>query len=361
MTMPRVSVQVMVFNSALYLPQCVDSLRRQTFTDFEVLLLDAGSTDASPQICADIEKKDKRFRHLRYEEKLSIGHARVEALAKSRGEYIAVLDSDDWAHPQRLEKQVRWLERNLRYVLLASYYRIVSSAGFPMRLWPIHFQNDIEIRWRITFGNCLTHSSVMFRRAKAQAMGGYNGDLPTGEDIDFYGRLLSHGEFYVLNEPLVYYRTHAASLSNTEPAESKEKFSSIVKNTIQQQLGISVNQAVAAAVYNQSNRPAESEAVARESLTLLDNAYMQFRDHRAAVAMDRKLLGRTFFLHALQFMTKNERMPWWPTLEPVWRDIIRRATTQSPNYDWRRDPGLFVFHLKALLKSSPRGMFLALN
>jgi glycosyltransferase involved in cell wall biosynthesis len=350
----------MVFNSARYLPQCLDSLRRQTFKDYEVLLMDSGSTDPSAELCAAAQKADGRFRHLRYEEKLSVGRARVEAFTHSQGDYIAVLDSDDWAHAQRLERQRTWLDKHPEIVLLGSYYRVVSAGGFPLRLWPIHLQNDIEIRWRITFGNCLTHSTIMYRRAAATAIGGYNGDLPTGEDIDFYGRMLTQGQFYVLDKPLVYYRTHGASLSNSEPPERKKTFPSIVRNAIERQLGISVSEAAAAAVYNQSLSAAESAAVAQEGLILMSNAYRHFQTHLAKTRLDHNLLGRTVFLHALQFMTKNDRLPWWPSLEPAWHDLVRNVATRSAHYDWRMDPGL-VFHLKALLKTSPRALLLALR
>ncbi len=200
----------------------------------------------------------------------------------------------------------------------------------------------------------------MYRRAAAAAIGGYNGNLPTGEDIDFYGRMLPQGQFYVLDKPLVYYRTHGASLSNSEPPERKKTFPAIVRNAIERQLGVSVSEAVAAAVYNQSAQAAESAPVAQEGLTLMANAYDYFKRRLAKTRLDHHLLGRTVFLHALQFMTKNDRMPWWPSLEPAWRDIVRKAATRSADYDWRYDPGL-VFHLKALLKTSPRALLLALH
>jgi hypothetical protein len=345
MSTPKISVHVMVCNSARYLAPCLQSLRRQTYSDFEVLMVDAGSTDASPGICAEIARHDPRFRYLRFEDRIFIGKARAEALAQSRGEYVAVLDSDDQALLNRLMLQSTWLDQHPETVLLGSYYRVIDESDFFVRLWPIHFQHDIEIRWRITFGNCLTQSTIMFRRAAANAGGGYDASIEAAEDIDFYGKLLQQGPCHILK---------------TQSEDTHAAFPTLVQNNIRRQLGKTVDRKVAAAVYNQWTTPAESSATAEQSLTLLQDAHAQFRRDVAHTPIDQRRLARTVFLHLLQWMTTNDRMPWWPSIEPQWRQLVRATAQGASGYDWRLDPELF-FYLKNILKTSPRALLLAMS
>lgn len=359
MTTPDISVHVMVCNSERYLPGCLASLRRQTYADFEVLMMDAGSTDRSSAICAEAERADARFRHIRYNERLSVGHTRADALAQSRGAFVAVLDSDDEAHPERFALQRAWLDRHPATVLLGSHYRVINAQGLPLRLWPIHFRHDIEIRWRLTFGNCLTQSTIMFRRAAAQASGGYDPGVLAAEDLDFYSKLLGQGRFHTLARPLINYRTHAESLSNTEPRVVKDRFPDLVRASIERQLGISVSREVAGAVYNQSKAPAASAAVAADVMALIGQAEARFFSERAETPLEKRLLGRTVFLHLLQFMTKNSTQPWWPSIEPEWHALLKQTVRGADGrYNWRTDPGL-VWHTKDILKSAPRALWLA--
>jgi len=353
---PRVSVQVMVYNSERYLAKCLRSLYDQTFTDFEVLMWDAGSTDHSARICQAMAKEDSRFIYVS-RPSCRVSAARQEAVEQSRGEYVAILDSDDWSYPDRLALQVRWMDAHPEMVLLAGYYRVVNQQGFPLRIKPIHFTEDIEVRWRLTFGNSLTHSTVMMRREAVQKAGGYHADIRAGEDIELYGRLLKEGQFGVLPMKLSVSRVHRTSLSRTEPREWEKDFISSVQQSIRLQLGIETSLAVAEALYNQSFRPADRPEDFRAGLELIRKAHAFYRTQRAKLPLERKLLGRAVFLHLLQYMTKNEQVPWWHDVDCEWLATTRALCAVPGEYDWRRDKGL-LFQAKHILKTSWRAIWL---
>lgn len=346
---PKVSVVVALHNSARYLEQCVESLRRQTFSDFEALLVDGGSTDETPAMACRWAARDARFRFLPAERYRRVSEARAHALRACRGPYVAILDSDDFALPRRLEKQAAWMEGHPETVLLATYYRVINARGWILRYSPIHFTHDIDMRWRLTFGNCLTQSTLLFRREAAMAAGGYDPSVRAGEDMDFYSRLMSHGRLDILPEVLCVWRQHASSLSRTEPAEYKTDFLRSVQNAVRRQVGKDISLEVAAAVYNQSLQPAAGVAAFREALALTLRAYEVFLPKLFSPEIEHRLLGRAAFLQLLDLYTRNRRQPWLAEALPAWRAAMRQTALDPARYLWTRDWGL-AWYYKKLLK-----------
>jgi glycosyltransferase involved in cell wall biosynthesis len=353
MNPPTVSVMVSLFNSARLLPVCAESLKRQTFTDFEVILVDGGSNDATQAIARRLEQEDPRFRFLPASRFKLISEARADALEACRGRYVAVLDSDDRALPTRLEKQVQWMETHPETVLLSTYYRVIDHRGWWLRLKGVSFTHDIEMRWRLTFGNCLTQSTILFRKETAIKAGGYDRAIRAGEDMDFYARLMGYGRLAILPEVLNVWRWHPSSLSKTEPATYKTDFIQTVQSAVLNQLGVPISSALASAVFNQSLRPAENATVFGEALALTHRA----RDHFAQILQDpaaeKRLLDRSAFLQLIDLFTKNRSQPWWNQVEAFWRETTRALAVNNAAYSWTRDIGLLSYY-KKLLKSDWR-------
>lgn len=351
---PQVSVHVMVFNSEPFLASCLQSLARQSHDAFEVLMVDAGSTDRSAEICRRFAETDERFRYFSIPA-CRVAVARQFALEVSRGELIAVLDSDDWSYPDRLVVQARTMASMPDHVLVAGYYRVVNRWGFPLRVKPIHFTDDIEIRWRLTFGNCLTHSTVMYRKKAAVSAGGYGTHVRAGEDIEFYSRMLAQGRFGVIPHRLSASRVHAASLSQTEPREWEQDFITSVQQSVRLQTGAQPAPEVAEAIYNQSARPAASLDTFLAALSLVRLGRSAF-EPQTRTPRERRLLGRAIFLHLLQLMTKNGEQRWWSAAEPQWLQTVRDLCRDPAFYTWARDKGL-IFQLKHILKTSTRAVW----
>jgi glycosyltransferase involved in cell wall biosynthesis len=120
-----------VYNAEKYLKECLDSMLTQTFTDFELLLIDDGSTDGSAAMIAALP--DPRIRYVKNEKNMGIARTRNRGLELARGEYIAFIDSDDVSVPQRLEKQVAFMDANRRWAFAAAgcrrFYPMAPHQG----------------------------------------------------------------------------------------------------------------------------------------------------------------------------------------------------------------------------------------
>lgn len=118
---PKISVIVAVYNAEKYLRRCIDSLLAQTFTDFEVLLIDDGSTDESVSICDDYAERDKRCRVF-HNSNQGIGSTRHFGILHARGEYTIHADSDDWVEENMFEEMIRTAERSNADIVICDYF-----------------------------------------------------------------------------------------------------------------------------------------------------------------------------------------------------------------------------------------------
>src|SRR3954452_3787995 len=132
MNSPKVSVAMPVYNSERYLAKAVESILAQTFTDFEFLIVDDGSTDASRAILENYAARDQRIKLV---SRPNTGYliALNEMLERSLGYYVARMDADDVALPQRFERQVKYLDDHPECVLLGSRVTIIDPDGDPLK------------------------------------------------------------------------------------------------------------------------------------------------------------------------------------------------------------------------------------
>ncbi len=204
---PTISVLITVFNGEAFLEQAVRSVLDQTGIDFEIVVVDDGSTDATSQILASLA--DKRLISVRCPH---IGRAKALnlAIAQSRGCYIAILDADDICLPGRLAASAEYLERHpdvdavgaARQTILDEQLGVLRSLGGPV--------GDQEIRGQLRqYRMPFPHSSVMFRRAAVERVGGYDEELVFGFDLDIIARVAETGRLHGLGCPLVHRRFHA--------------------------------------------------------------------------------------------------------------------------------------------------------
>jgi glycosyltransferase involved in cell wall biosynthesis len=210
--LPRVSVLMPVRNGARWLSEAVESVLAQTLSELELLAVDDGSTDETPEILARYAAGDSRVRLLRPGSGGLVA-ALNSGLAAARAPIIARLDSDDVALPHRLERQVFYLERHGEIGLLGSWaYRIDEAGRLAGRLAPVVDSDDL--RQVLIRSNPFIHSSVVFRAALARDLGGYRAAFEAAEDYDLWLRISEAAEVANLSEPLIEYRVHAANVTN---------------------------------------------------------------------------------------------------------------------------------------------------
>jgi len=212
---PLISVLMAVHNGRRYLAEALDSILAQTMRDFEFIIIDDGSSDGSTEDLKSYAARDPRIR-LSVQENGGLTKTLNVGLKLSRGDFIARMDADDVAHPDRLAKQACALSSNPQLVILGAKVELISSDG--IQLGPrgtIRGHSHIRRRLLIGDGAAMVHPVVMFRRQAALDVGGYDERFPTGQDLDLFLRLSEIGLVDNLPDTLLYWRQHEDSVNRT--------------------------------------------------------------------------------------------------------------------------------------------------
>ncbi|MCP6757349.1 MAG: glycosyltransferase family 2 protein [Fischerella sp. CENA71] len=208
--MPKVSVIIPAYNAMTYLPETVGSVLRQSFTDFEVLIIDDGSSDTIQQWASQVQ--DPRLR-LISQENQGASAARNNGIAHAQGEYLAFLDADDLWEATKLEKQVLCLENYSAAGLVYTWTAFIDPTGKPTgRVFASKAEGDV---WNQLIEHNIIEcgSSPMIRRDCFAAVGLFDCNLLAVEDWEMWVRIASRYPFALLKEPLTYYRQLSTSLS----------------------------------------------------------------------------------------------------------------------------------------------------
>ncbi|MBF0273556.1 MAG: glycosyltransferase family 2 protein, partial [Magnetococcales bacterium] len=212
MSAPRVTVLTSVFNGGAYLEQAIAAIHRQSFTDFEFLLIDDASTDATPAMLAEWACRDPRIRVVRNDSNLGLTRSLNKGIRLARGPWIARQDADDWSLPERLERQLAYLDSYPEVGVLGTAAWWVDAQGNPEPKPRVQPVEHAEIRWQLLCTNPFFHTSVMFARELALACP-YDESWRFGQDFDLWGRLLTRTRGGNLAEPLVCCRRHEGRVS----------------------------------------------------------------------------------------------------------------------------------------------------
>lgn len=212
---PRVSIVMPVFNEARLLAAALDSVQAQSVEDFECVVVDDGSTDATPEILAAYAGRDPRFLVVTQPNQ-GLPHALNTGLAMAQGEWIARLDGDDLMLPNRLERQLAFVEAAPDLAACGCWYDIIDMAGrrrgtrYPQPLTREQLDRMLEDGEALTF----THPTMLYRRELALQLGGYRAQYYPSEDIDLFARMLATGAAILIQpEVLMQYRIRPSSIS----------------------------------------------------------------------------------------------------------------------------------------------------
>lgn len=203
--MPKVSVNILTKNRVDSLARALVSVECQSFKDWEVVIVNDGSSDDTSHYLENQKFKlenQHSVQIINHQTSVGITLSRQEALRKSSGEYIAILDDDDeWMDENKLKKQVEFLNSRTDYVLVGGGIKIEKNE---IKFRP---ETDRQIRNWMLFKNPFFTSSVMFRRDAALKAGGFiKDDIDLGEDYDLWLRLLQQGKGYNFNQIFTSYR-----------------------------------------------------------------------------------------------------------------------------------------------------------
>ena len=210
MNSPKVSVIIPAYNAMTYLPVTIDNLIRQTFTNFEVLIVNDGSSDDIvewfSQVC------DRRLR-LISQANQGISQTRNRGIIEAKGEYVAFLDADDLWHPSKLQKQVSCLDSYPQISLVHSWLLLIDKLGRSTgKVLKYNLSGWVEPQ--LLERNQIGCQSVMIRRRCFDFVGLFDPKLRTIEDWDMWIRMSRRYQFMAIAEPLTYYRQHVDSMTN---------------------------------------------------------------------------------------------------------------------------------------------------
>ncbi len=215
---PTVSVLIKSYNHAPYVRQTIESVLSQSFQDFEIITTDDGSTDDTPRILRSFD--DPHLRLELWSENQGISAAMNATIARARGRYLAILNSDDWALPDRLQKQVTFLDSNpdvsavfgLPYPVDDSNEPTVAFNDFSIPLQLPDYSRRSWLRHFFFCGNCLCAPTAMIRREVYDEVGRYDLRLTNLQDFDMWIRMLIAGHnIHVLPEELTAFRIRAGN------------------------------------------------------------------------------------------------------------------------------------------------------
>lgn len=210
---PRVSILMTVYNADAYVRDSVNSLIVQTFQDWELIAVDDGSKDAS--LSALREYSDARVRVFPLEKNIGRTPALRFAFDQARGDYIAVLDADDISSPDRLARQVEFLNQHPDVALVASWAQYIDEHGRVFDEFKPPLNQD-ELLDCLGWTNPIVHSSAMYRRQLAQEVGGYPADIVWAQDFGLILALAQRAKIAMIDDYLCQLRVLAASMTRSK-------------------------------------------------------------------------------------------------------------------------------------------------
>jgi GT2 family glycosyltransferase len=208
---PSLAVIIPVYNGEAYLQDTLDSIYRQSLANFRLVVINDGSTDRTGDILA--AQTDPRLEVIT-QPNVGIARTRQLSLTYVTEDLVALIDADDIAQPDRLERQYNFLLAHPDVVLVGSALELIDTHGRPLgvRRYP---ESDAQIRAMLPIENPIAQPSVMFRRQAALRAGGYAPNRNLSEDYDLWLRLARLGKLHNLPEPLTRYRLHPGQGKST--------------------------------------------------------------------------------------------------------------------------------------------------
>lgn len=211
-TPPIITVFMPAYNAGKYIKESISSILNQTYTHFELLIINDGSTDNTLEIISGFN--DQRIRVINNAQNMGLLYTRNLALIEVNTEFIAIMDSDDVAMPERLAIQLKELSDNSNIALIGSQASMIDENGkiIQEKMYPVIDEELLKVS--IPFYNSFVHSSVMIRSNILRDLGGYKEDY--AEDYDLFLRAATQYRIKNLPDILIHYRNHVSGISKEQ-------------------------------------------------------------------------------------------------------------------------------------------------
>lgn len=223
--MKKVSIVMPTFNGANWIKRAIDSIKAQSYTDWELLVIDDGSTDDTASVVRSAAAEDDRIRYIKNDQNMGIQKTLNRGLKEAEGVYIARLDDDDiWCDTEKLARQVEFLDKNPEYSLVGTSVILIDEKGNEISK-SNREPNDLNIRKIILSNNPFAHSSVVFVRDEIISIGGYSesGIFKHIEDYELWLRVGSSHRFANLQIYGAKISVHRESISFVNRVDQYKK------------------------------------------------------------------------------------------------------------------------------------------
>lgn len=234
---PLVTVFMAAFNGEAYIEKAIQSVLDQSFTDFELLIINDGSTDHTVDIVRTFT--DPRIRLVHNDSNKGLTFTRNRGIEEAKGQYIAILDCDDLAMPDRLKAQTSFLGSNPEMAICGGQGIIIDKSGEQVGNYNV-IAGDKHMSPELIFQNFFINSTLMIKRSAMIEAGGYR-DYSPAEDYDLSYRISLHHPVANLNEVLVAYRLHGNNISTVQDKKGVSAVLRIIEN-IHTNLGIPIDE-----------------------------------------------------------------------------------------------------------------------
>lgn len=227
----KISVVMPAYNAEKYITEAIDSILNQTYTDFEFIIINDGSTDNTEDII--LSYKDERIVYLKNEKNSGIVYTLNRGLDVARGEYIARMDSDDISLPTRFEEQIKYLEKHKNIAVLGTAIKIFGD-----NIEASVFENSVhpkKAKAELLFSSSLAHPTVIIKKTILDSFNlRYEEDYKGMEDFRLWWRISQYGDIVSLKTPLLNYRRHKSQITASCSPEHKER----AKNFLSERISI---------------------------------------------------------------------------------------------------------------------------
>lgn len=230
---PLVSVLLPVYNGEKYLKDCINSVLNQTYSNFEFVIIDDGSVDSTESIISSYN--DSRIRFIKNQQNLKLIATLNKGIKLSEGKYIARIDADDLMHPNRLQKQVDFLETNVDYVFVGSAVRLIKEEVEEESIR--YYTEHDDIVFSMLFYCPFIHPSLLLRKSIINENELYfDSDFLHAEDYELWTRIVTFGKVANLPEKLTSYRIHHDQISQQHIDYQKKQMQLIRNNFLNKRL-----------------------------------------------------------------------------------------------------------------------------
>lgn len=250
---PAITVLMPVYNGAQYLIEAIQSILKQTFTDFEFLIINDGSTDSTKEVLQQFH--DSRIRAVCNEKNIGLIKTLNRGIGMAQGRYITRMDHDDLSVPDRLARQLAFMEKHPEVGVCGSWVKTFRESEEQLWKYPV---SNAKIRCQLLFSNIFAHSSVMLRKSVLNSHDlEYVSDDLYAEDYGLWSRYMDVCSLANLPEPLLRYRLHENN-TGVLHADGQKQTVMKIQHTILKRMGINAGESQLDLHYH----------IGRESLTI---------------------------------------------------------------------------------------------